>query len=429
MTRTEYPWLLPSAMSDPLDPDLTGSRGKGRGKGKGAEDGKGTEDGKTRARPRRTVRDWIVDTSVFVLAAILGMLASEASTQAGNPELVVLADQLLGAAACCALWVRRRAPVGLAGVLVVLASVAPAAGGALLVSLFSLAVHRTFKPVATVGVLAVVSSAVQAAVRPDPATSFVASLITSVILVLLMTGWGMLVRARRQLVVALRERARRAENEAELRAAHAQRLAREAIAREMHDVLAHRLTLLSVHAGALEFRPDAPPAEVARAAGVIRDSAHEALQDLREIIGVLRAPGDGDGSDRPQPTLATLEALVAESRQADMLVTLDNRVTDPASAPAATGRTVYRIAQEGLTNARKHAPGTEVTVAVSGGPGQGLTVDVENPAPLGEVEKVPGSGQGLIGLTERATLAGGRLEHGATDDGGFHVRAWLPWPS
>ncbi|MGW0554095.1 sensor histidine kinase [Streptomyces sp. NPDC002926] len=409
MTRTEYPWLLPSAMSDPRDPDLAGDR--------------------SRARPRRTARDWIVDTFVFVIAAVIGLLASEESQQAGSSELVVFADQLVGAAACCALWARRRAPLGLAITLIVVSVVVPVAAGALLLSLFSLAVHRPFRPVAVVSALAVASSVVSAVVRPDPGMSLLASFITSVVLILLMTGWGMLVRARRQLVVALRERARRAETEAELRAENAQRLAREAIAREMHDVLAHRLTLLSVHAGALEFRPDAPPAEVARAAGVIRDSAHEALQDLREIIGVLRAPGDGDGADRPQPTLATLDALVAESREAGMKVTLDNRITTPAAVPAATGRTVYRIAQEGLTNSRKHAPGTEVTVAVSGGPGCGLTVEVANPAPLGEVPKVPGSGQGLIGLTERATLAGGRLEHGATADGGFRVHAWLPWPS
>ncbi|MET7617421.1 histidine kinase [Streptomyces sp. NPDC005408] len=405
MTRTEYPWLLPSAMSE--DADLSGNR--------------------TRSRPRRTVRDWVVDTLAFVLAAIIGMLASEAGQKAGNSDLVVFADQAVGALACCALWARRRAPLGLALTLLVVSVVSPVSAGALLVSLFSLAVHRPFKPVAIVGALAVAGSAAATLVRPDPTMSFLASLLTSVILILLMIGWGMLVRAQRQLVVALRERARRAESEAELRAEHAQRLAREAIAREMHDVLAHRLTLLSVHAGALEFRPDAPPAEVARAAGVIRDSAHEALQDLREIIGVLRTPGDGDGGDRPQPTLATLDDLVAESRQAGMKVTLDNRISDPAAVPAATGRTVYRIAQEGLTNARKHAPGAEVTVVVSGGPGRGLTVDVDNPAPVGEVEKVPGSGQGLIGLTERATLAGGRLEHGATDDGGFRVRAWLPW--
>lgn len=309
--------------------------------------------------------------------------------------------------------------------------VEPVAAGALLVALFSVAVHRPFRPVAAVGVLALAVAPVQPYLRPDPATSFLASTVVGALLVLLVLSWGMVVRSRRQLVVTLRERARRAEAEAALRAEQAQRLAREAIAREMHDVLAHRLTLLSVHAGALEFRPDAPAAEVARAAGVIRDSAHEALQDLREIIGVLRSPGDGDNGDgnRPQPTLATLDALIAESRLAGMKVTLDNRVADPVTAPAATGRTVYRIAQEGLTNARKHAPGTEVTVTVTGGPGDGLTVEVRNPAPVEPFERVPGSGQGLIGLTERATLAGGRLDHGPEPDGGFVVRAWLPWSS
>lgn len=112
-----------------------------------------------------------------------------------------------------------------------------------------------------------------------------------------------------------------------------------------------------------------------------------------------------------------------------MKVALDLRVDDPGAVPAATGRTAYRIAQEGLTNARKHAPGTEVTVTVEGSPGNGLTVEVRNPAPVGEFEKVPGSGQGLIGLTERATLAGGRLDHGTTGEGGFLVGAWLPWPA
>jgi signal transduction histidine kinase len=247
-----------------------------------------------------------------------------------------------------------------------------------------------------------------------------------VLLTAAVVGWGMFVRSKRQLLLSLRDRARRAETEARLRAEQAQRLAREAIAREMHDVLAHRLTLLSVHAGALEFRPDAPREEIGRAAGVIRESAHEALQDLREIIGVLRA-GEPDETGRPQPTLGALEALVTESRAAGMKVTLDQRVTDPAAVPASVGRTAYRIAQEGLTNARKHAPGTEVTVTVTGAPGEGLEVTVRNPPPQGEVPHVPGSGQGLIGLTERATLAGGRLGHGRVEDGGFEVRAWLPW--
>ncbi|MFC9701579.1 sensor histidine kinase [Streptomyces sp. NPDC056943] len=408
MTRTDRQrWLLPSHLVEP------GESGA--------------------ARPRRTVRDWIVDTSLFLLAALVGLVAADAAAQYSS-EPVVLFDQLAGAAACCALWLRRRWPVGLAVALALVSVVAPVAGGAVLVSLFSVAVRRPFREVAWIGALAVAASTVQVFVRPDPTLNAGIAVVLGFVLILLVTAWGMLVRSRRQLVEALRERARRAEAEAELRAAQAQRLAREAIAREMHDVLAHRLTLLSVHAGALEFRPDAPPEQVARAAGVIRDSAHEALQDLREIIGVLRAPGEnGDGGgDRPQPTLATLDALVAESREAgaDVVLELDVDTAEGAPAvPASTGRTAYRIAQEGLTNARKHAPGTKVTVAVDGRPGEGLTVTVHNPAPAGPVPHVPGSGQGLIGLTERAALAGGRLEHGRDPEGGFALHAWLPWPA
>ncbi|MFG3497013.1 sensor histidine kinase [Streptomyces sp. NPDC047928] len=401
MTRADYSWLLPSDLTDPA---------AGR-------------------RRRRTVRDWGVDTVAFVLAALVGLLAAEASRRYNDSGAIVLADQLAGAAACLALWLRRRWPVGVALGVSIASTFFPATGGAVLVALFGVAVRVPFRRLAVVWAVALVCGSLQAVFRPDPSLHPAAALALGFVLLLLVVGWGMLVRSRRRLVAALRERARRAETEAELRAQQAQRAAREAIAREMHDVLAHRLTLLSVHAGALEFRPGAPPAEVARAAGVIRDSAHEALQDLREIIGVLRAPGDPGDGDRPQPTLATLDALVAQDRQAGMKVTLDNRVGDPAGVPAATGRTVYRIAQEGLTNARKHAPGTDVTVTVRGRPAEGITVEVRNTAPEGPVPHVPGSGQGLIGLTERATLAGGRLDHGPRPDGGFALRAWLPWPS
>lgn len=408
MTRT---WLLPSHL---VEAARTGGRGPGEG------------------RPRRTVRDWVVDTTIFLLAAFVGLLAAETSATYSS-EAVALTDQLVGGLACCALWLRRRWPTGLAVTLSVVSVVAPTAGGAVLAALFSVAVRRPFKEVAWIGLLAVAASTVQVFVRPDPTTGTPLAIGIGIVLILLVTAWGMLVRSRRQLVEALRDRALRAEAEAELRAEQAQRQAREAIAREMHDVLAHRLTLLSVHAGALEFRPDAPPAQVARAAGVIRDSAHEALQDLREIIGVLRSPYDDDGAggaaNRPQPTLATLDSLVSEVREAGMKVVLDSTVADPDAVPAATGRTVYRIVQEALTNARKHAPGAEVTLTVRGRPGEGLTVDVRNPAPTGPVPPVPGSGQGLIGLTERATLAGGRLSHGPAPDGGFVVHAWLPWPA
>ncbi|WP_425827983.1 histidine kinase [Streptomyces fractus] len=399
--------LLPSAVADELDLDPEGRPG----------------------RRRRTARDWIVDFSCFGIAVFFGLIFSEQVWDDPNtPPALAVVDQVLGAAACAAVWLRRRWPLGLAVAMIPVSFLSNTAGGASMIAVFTLAVHRPFRYVGWVAGISIALVPLFFWLRPDPESSYLLSVSFTVIITITVVGWGMFVRSRRQLLMSLRDRARRAETEAVLRAEQAQRLAREDIAREMHDVLAHRLTLLSVHAGALEFRPDAPRGEIARAAGVIRESAHEALQDLREIIGVLRAADHGDESGRPQPTLAALGTLVAESREAGMKVDLDNRVPDTESVPASTGRTAYRIAQEGLTNARKHAPGAEVAVTVEGSAGDGLTVIVRNPPPPGEVPHVPGSGQGLIGLTERATLAGGRLAHGAEPDGGFTVRAWLPWP-
>lgn len=401
------PWALPSAIAAELDPDRAAREGK--------------------RRPRRTVRDWLVDFACFAVAVLIGMIGADAVGDNPNVSSGAAAlDQLVGALACATVWLRRRWPFGLAVAMVPVTVVSDTAGGAAVVALFTLAVHRPFRYVAWVGGVTIAAVPLIYWLRPDADLPYLVTVILGGLLSAAVIGWGMFVRSRRQLLLSLRDRAIRAENEAALRAEQAQRLARESIAREMHDVLAHRLTLLSVHAGALEFRPDAPREEIARAAGVIRESSHEALQDLREVIGVLRG-GDGEASGRPQPTLAALETLVAESRDAGMKVALDQRVPDPAAVPAAVGRTAYRIAQEGLTNARKHAPGAEVTVLVSGAPGEGLTLSVRNPPPPGDVPKVPGSGQGLIGLTERATLAGGRIEQGAAGDGGFRVDAWLPW--
>ncbi|MEO5874683.1 MAG: histidine kinase, partial [Streptosporangiaceae bacterium] len=222
---------------------------------------------------------------------------------------------------------------------------------------------------------------------------------------------GLYVRSRRQFIVSLTRQA----------GLEARRQAREDMAREMHDVLAHRLSLLSVHAGALEFNPAASAVEVQEAAAVIRDSAHQALEDLRKILGMLRAPED---SGRPQPVLADLEQLVAESREAGTRVGLQLHVTEPA--PEVVGRTAYRIVQEGLTNARKHAPDTGVMVTVVGGPGEGLHVEVRNRA-IGTPSSIPGAGQGLIGLAERAELAGGRLVHGRSGED-FRLGVELPWP-
>src|SRR4051812_28936506 len=263
--------------------------------------------------------------------------------------------------------------------------------------MFTVTVHRRFAVAAPIVAALLAANLIFTAVRPEQGTGYLESVLFGTGVAVIVMLWGMVVRARRQLVVSLRDRAERAESEQQLRVAQARALERNRIAREMHDVLAHRISLLSLHAGALEIRPDAAPAEVAGAAGVIRASAHQALQDLREVIGVLREEPAGDPPERPQPTLRELPALADESRAAGVRVRLDVRVDGAAEVPAGTGRAAYRIVQEGLTNARKHAPGTAVRVSVEGAAGAGLTIDIRNPAPVGPhaALAIPGTGTGL----------------------------------
>jgi signal transduction histidine kinase len=381
-------------------------------------------------RLRRTTRDWIVDITAFLFAVVLGLtLFAIEEARDEVPETVLAVDFLVGVAACLAVWLRRRWPVGLAIALAPAGAVSAAAGGAALIAIFTVAVHRRFAVVAAVAALGIALSPVYIVLHPDDSTPPWVQFLFGLLGTTAVVAWGMFVRARRQLVLSLRDRALRAEAEQQLRVDQARSQERARIAREMHDVLAHRISLLSLHAGALEFRGDAAPEEVARAAGVMRATAHQALEDLREVIGVLRESPDGDAPDRPQPTLADVPALVEESRAAGMAVGFECGLGDPAAVPDAVGRSAYRIVQEGLTNARKHARGAAVGVTLAGAPGDGLEVEVRNRLPLGRREvDIPGAGSGIIGLAERVDLAGGRLEHGHAGDD-FRLWAWLPWPA
>ncbi|MGY2129801.1 sensor histidine kinase [Blastococcus sp. SYSU DS0617] len=394
-----------------------------------------------RGRVRRSLRDWLVDVGLFLFAVGLGLLfvGEAASRPVPPPDGLLLADLVAGTLGCFLLWGRRRWPVGVALVLALIGTFSDMGSIAVLTALFTVAVHRTWRTVLLVAAADLAAFLVYVRLRPDPDLPPLVFLGLGVALTAAVVAWGMFVRARRQLVVSLRDRAVRAETEQRLRVDQARQLERTRIAREMHDVLAHRLSLLSMHAGALEYRPDAAPAEVARTAGVIRASARGALEDLREVIGVLRDTGDGTLTDRPQPTLADLTALVEQSRAAGLRVRMEYRVPDVSAVPAVTGRTVYRIVQEALTNVRKHAWGTVACVRVTADPATGIEVEVTNPAPLGTDPgaplpgsgtgaPLPGSGTGLVGLVERVGLAGGSLEHGWTDDGDFRLRARLPWP-
>jgi signal transduction histidine kinase len=247
----------------------------------------------------------------------------------------------------------------------------------------------------------------------------VAEVLLSVLITLFVIPWGLFTRAQRDLLRGANERARAAEAEQRAHVEQAREAERRRIAGEMHDVLAHRLSLLSVHAGALEFRPDAPPEEIAEAAGVIRANARDALQELREVIGVLRS--DADGVVPPQPTLDAIPSLIEESRAAGMKVSAQVGV---AGGDVLLGRTAYRVVQEGLTNARKHAPAAAVEVSVQAA--EDLVVEVVSRRSALRVESEPG-GSGLIGLAERVELVGGALEHGLNPRGDFVLRATLPW--
>ena len=307
--------------------------------------------------------------------------------------------------------------------------ISPAAGPAGAVTLYTVAAYRRWQLAFLVAAIQVALLPLARAVVQPQATSPTVYYLGGVLGPAVIVAWGMFRRSRRQ---AQRDRAGRAEAVEQLRVEQIRYAERTRIAREMHDVLAHRISLLSLHAGVLEFRPDAPPEEVARAAGVIRASAHQALEDLRAVIGVLRDGPDGQGlqPQPPQPTLAALPGLLEESRAAGMRIQTEVSLPDLALVPDAIGRHALRIVQEALTNARKHATAAPVELRLDGAPGHGLTIEVRNPVPaLATAEpKIPGTGAGLLGLAERATLSGGRLEHGLDDQGHFRLHAWLPWP-
>lgn len=386
----------------------------------------------------RERRDWLVDSSIFLVAVLAGagFVALRRDANGLAPWTLTL-DVTGGALACLSLWLRRRWPFGVAMFAIALTAYCETAGIASVFGLITVAIRCSIRQSVIATAFGVATALVFAWLRPDPELSFVFTASLSTVLTLGVLGWGLMIRQRRQLLASLRERAARAETEATLRAGQAQLQAREQIAREMHDVLGHRLSLLSVQAGALEYRGDASAIEVSTAAGVIRASAHQALQDLREVIGVLRA----EASELPQPTLADLDELIAESHRAGMRVALRTELrTD--ELPSRVGLTAYRIVQEGLTNVRKHAPDADVTVTLTGRAGHGLHIEVGNslpsraqPAGTGQASIGQASiGQGLIGLAERTLLAGGYLAaQAATTDGHGSSRwllwAWLPWPA
>jgi signal transduction histidine kinase len=413
------------------------------------------------AGPRRPAWWWWQRRRSFALDVTLAAVSAiecsfEGATFADRTGILTSAGALLGVLVGAVLVLRRRWPVA-----VVLVSIAmtPAQMGFLLslVGLYTLAASEVPRRITAAlagmngfGTMLVAFLQFQDNLRnPDSSTSLRMPLALSVaaLMALGLTGppvlLGLYVRARRRLVESLRERADGLERELELlaekaaeRAERARAEERTRIARDMHDVVAHRVSLMVVHAAALKAVALKDPQKASASAELLGDMGRQALTELRQMLGVLRtapAPVPAPAAvvrpdaDAEGPSLDRLAALVEESQAAGMGVEL---TVEGAARPcgARIEATVYRVVQEALTNVHKHAAGakavvrlayrdTEVAVLITNGPSDGSP---QTPLPSG--------GHGLIGMRERVTTHGGGFAAGPTPDGGFRVSAMLPTP-
>jgi signal transduction histidine kinase len=338
-------------------------------------------------------------------------------------------DLSLGLLSLVLSFFRRRWPFAVAMVTNAFGALSISATGSHVLATVSLATRRVVWQIVLVGALGLTASVTVPTIHPNPfALPWAINVALGAASMVAMLASGMYIGSRRELMWTLRDRAERAEAEQSLRVEQGQSNERSRIAREMHDVLAHRISLIAMHAGALAYRTDLTADEMRDTAELIQTKSHEALRDLRQVLGVLR--GDGVGlRESPQPTFGDLSALVLEAEGSGMRIQYDETVLDAEQMPDEMGRAAYRIVQEGLTNVRKHAPGVTALVQVTGSPADGVSIRIRNPARSSDVVKgarTPGSGLGLVGLSERAKLAGGEL--GTRRDGGsFELTGWLPW--
>ncbi|MFF3333226.1 sensor histidine kinase [Streptomyces sp. NPDC002888] len=293
----------------------------------------------------------------------------------------------------------------------------------LVLALFSMAVDLRAR--AAVGCAV---AALGANLLSYPATALwtAQSYASTLLLPLLAVVVGLWLGNRRRLLEALAADVEHLRIESRLREEAARATERSRIAAEMHDVLAHRLSLIALHTGVLTTKSNTLPAPVAERLGLLRTTSVEALTDLRDVLGALRDPDATRPSSVLTPVMREMRELVDEARSAGQHIDI---AADglPEQAPTTHRLAVYRIVQEALTNARKHADGAQVTVRI----------DYRPPVTLVEVTNTPGtpsentvsSGYGLVGLRERVTTLGGHLAAGPAGGGAWRLAARLPHPT
>ncbi|MGW7098307.1 sensor histidine kinase [Streptomyces sp. NPDC054838] len=274
--------------------------------------------------------------------------------------------------------------------------------------------------IAVIGVSLAATAVAEGFFRPEKAqTSFVVALLLFGFAGLLGYALRAMRLARGQLVaqesLTEEERARRTLLEE-----------RSRIARELHDVVAHHMSVISIQAQVAPHLVENPSEELKENLAGIRENALEALTELRRVLGVLRSehPDDPANPHHPQPTLAELDALADNVRAAGLEVTTETAGIRRPLTPG-TELTAYRIVQEALSNCLRHAPGSRVEVGIAYGPRE-LHLCVANSAPTRAAAPSPGAGHGLLGMRERAGMLGGELAAGPRPGGGYEVSAVLP---
>ncbi|SCK58863.1 sensor histidine kinase [Streptomyces sp. WMMB 322] len=355
----------------------------------------------------------------LVVLLVFAAVTNTAATSGGR----YLTPAAVAAVLCGSALLVRRLPWALAPALSV---VATALWGwvllpLLLVALFDLAADRRARIAVGCAVTVLVADVFTAPVvslwKPQQYGS-------SLFLLLAVVG-GLWMGSRRRLVEALGTQVEHLRVERELREQAARAAERSRIAAEMHDVLAHRLSLLALHTGVLTTKADALPQPVAERLSLLRTASTEALADLRDVLGALRDTGTEAATGPAAPVLREADELVEQARAAGQHI--DFHATGlPEQAPVAHRLAVYRIVQEGLTNARKHAQCAPVTIRLCYA-SPDTTVEISNtagaPAP-GRID----SGFGLVGLRERVAALGGHLHAGPCGAGAWRLAARIPHP-
>nr|WP_240044808.1 sensor histidine kinase [Streptomyces alboflavus] len=361
---------------------------------------------------RRLAATWATPMIVLLAAADLWWNAEDVKTY----------EVTWAAAACAALALRSRFPltvflIGVPATLFTPLMVVPFA------SLYALAAASRNRPL--LAVCALVSAAADAAPWPlgdyahDGATRTLVDFAYLIATAAAPVFLGQLVQARQDAAERLLEVEEARDHERQLHAQNLLARERAQLAREMHDVVSHQVSLIAVQAGALQVSTTEPRAKAA--AHTIRELSVTTLDELRHMVTLLRMSGGGASELAPQPTLADLRRLVDGS---GIHSTLTGEL--PADLPAPVQRTLYRTVQEALTNARKHAPGSRVTVHLWHDLDH-IGVTVTNTPPSRPATPLPGAHLGLIGLRERADLLHGHFDSGPTTEGGFTVSLTLPY--